>query len=518
MNAARNPRGIGRVFLVGAGPGDPGLITVRGRQCLEMADVVLYDGLANSRLLQWAPRAECICVGKHGQSPIWTQNQINQRLAELAGQGKCVVRLKGGDPAVFARSAEELEVLAAAQIPFEVVPGITAALAAASYAGIPITHRRHASAVAFVTGQQQDGGTPQTLDWQALARFPGTLVFYMGVTTLAEWTGKLMAAGKSPDTPAAIVRRCSWSDQSVRRCTLSELVEQFEAAGRMRPPVIVIVGEVAELGEDFDWFSSRPLRGCGVLVTRSNSQSEGLVDDMQELGAEVFVQPAIEITPPTEWASLDSAIDRLVDRGADGITFSSANGVDGFFRRLQHRQLDARALAGVALATVGPATAQQLQHWGLRADFSPNGSHEYSAQGLLAELSQSKRIGLSGQHWIVTTTNRSRDTLSAGLQQCGAEVSEALCYQTAQVTRLASDIVHALDAGKIEYVTITSSLVAEASYQLLADYRHQLRPISLSQTVTDRLKQLGWPAIAQAKNHTSSDLVDALLQAMRQNK
>ncbi len=509
INTTPDPQGKGRVYLVGAGPGDPGLITVRGRQCLEMADVVLYDGLANAQLLQWASGAECISVGKHGQTPIWTQTQINERLTQLARQGKCVVRLKGGDPAVFARTAEELEVLAAAQIPFEVVPGITAALAAASYAGIPITHRRHASAVAFVTGQQQSGGTPQQIDWEALARFPGTLVFYMGVTTLAEWTGQLLAAGKSPDTPAAIVRRCSWSDQSVCRCTLSQLVEQFQSVGRMRPPVIVIVGEVAALGEDFDWFSSRPLRGCGVLVTRPYGQADALCQGLQQLGADVFWQPTIEIVPPNDMTTLDAAIDRLVDQAAQGITFSSANGVDGFFNRVHQRQLDARALGRVSIAAVGPATDLQLRNWGVRADFMPSDSQAYSAAGLLAELKHT----LAGQHWIVTATNRSRDTLAVGLQQLGATVSQALCYETQQVSRLNPDIAAALTAGRIHYVTITSSLIAEASFQLLAEFRQQILPLSLSAAVTERLMQLGWPAVAQAESHTSQALIVALQQA-----
>ncbi|MEZ6091728.1 MAG: uroporphyrinogen-III C-methyltransferase, partial [Pirellulaceae bacterium] len=212
----------GHVFLIGAGPGDPGLITVRGVQCLAQADVVLYDGLINPAILQHASHAELICVGKHGQQRIWTQAEIESEMLRWASQGKFVARLKGGDPAVFARAAEETEALTNANVSFEIVPGITAALAAGSYAGIPITHRRHASAVALVTGHQRDEDA-NLLDWDALARFPGTLVIYMGVTTVREWTSALIQGGKSIDTPAAIVRRCSWSDQQVVRCTLGEV-------------------------------------------------------------------------------------------------------------------------------------------------------------------------------------------------------------------------------------------------------------------------------------------------------
>ncbi len=498
MKAAQSQVDVGHVYLVGAGPGDPGLLTVRGRQCLEMADVVLYDGLANLQLLQWAPQATCVSVGKHGQTPIWTQAAINARLLELARQGQRVVRLKGGDPAVFARTAEELEVLAAAGIPFEVVPGITAALAAASYVGIPITHRKHASAVAFITGQQQSDAPPQPIDWEALARFPGTLVFYMGVTTVSEWTSQLMSAGKSPETPAAIVRRCTWSDQSVIRCRLSEVVEQFQPAGRLRPPVIVIVGEVAELGVDFDWFTSRPLHGCGVLVTRPAGQAVEWAETLQQAGAEVFTQSVVEIAPPSDWSSLDSAIDALHHGSVDGITFSSANGVQGFFQRLHQRQFDARLLAGTLIAAVGPATAARLTPWGLRADVIPQASQTYSAIGLLDALSDS----LTGQRWIVTSTDRSRDTIASGLWQRGAEVLDALCYETRRVDQLSPDVASALESGRIQVATVSSSLVAEASYELLAPYRAQVQPISISAAVSQRLQELGWPAAEQADENS----------------
>lgn len=506
MKAARAQADVGHVYLVGAGPGDPGLLTVRGRQCLEMADVVLYDGLANLQLLQWAPQATCISVGKHGQSPIWTQADINARLLELARQGRRVVRLKGGDPAVFARTAEELEVLAAAGIPFEVVPGITAALAAASYVGIPITHRKHASAVAFVTGQQQRDAPPQPIDWEALARFPGTLVFYMGVTTVSQWTSQLLTAGKSPDTPAAIVRRCTWSDQSVIRCRLSEVVERFQQAGGLRPPVIVIVGEVAELGGDFDWFSRRPLHGCGVLVTRPADQATEWTEPLQHAGAEVFTQSVIEIIPPSDWSSLDLAIDALQVRSVDGITFSSANGVQGFFQRLHQRNFDARLMAGTTIAAVGPATAAQLVPWGLRADVVPSASQTFSAIGLLEALPES----LSGRRWIVTSTNRSRDTIASGLQQRGAEVLDARCYETRRVDQLSLDVASALEAGRIQIVTVSSGLVAEASCELLALYREQLQPISISSAVSQRLSELGWPAVAQAEENSLAGMRAAI--------
>ena len=355
---------FGRVYLVGAGPGDPGLLTLRGRECLEIADFVLYDGLTNAALLDFATSADCISVGKHGAETLWTQTQINEKIVSLARAGHRVVRLKGGDPAVFARTAEELDVLIQANIPFEVVPGITAALAAASYVGIPITHRHHASAVALITGQQQSDEPPQPIDWDALARFPGTIVFYMGVTTVAHWSRELLNAGKPPNTPAAIVRRCSWGEQSVVRCCLNEVAELLTPASKIRPPVIVIIGTVAALGEELDWFSKRPLNGCGILVTRATEQADGLVHDLRQLGAEVYSQPVIEVVPPHDLTPLQSAVHRLAKHDFEGITFSSTNGVDAVLQQVAALGYDARIFAGVQIAAVGAHTAAQLTKYG----------------------------------------------------------------------------------------------------------------------------------------------------------
>ena len=244
---------IGRVALVGAGPGDPGFLTLRGRDLLSQADVVLYDYLVNPQLLQHvSPQAEQICLGRHGHSRIWTQAEVNNALVDFAKAGRNVVRLKGGDPSVFGRAAEELDVLAAHGVPFEVVPGVTAAVAMASTTGIPLTHRDVASAVAFVTGQEScDKAGGQAIDYKALASFPGTLVFYMGVTSAGRWTADLIAAGKPADTPAAIIRRCSLPDQETFRCTLGTIAERLATPPKIRPPVLFVVGEVAALGQDW---------------------------------------------------------------------------------------------------------------------------------------------------------------------------------------------------------------------------------------------------------------------------
>jgi uroporphyrinogen III methyltransferase/synthase len=508
--SAQMPGNIGRVYLVGAGPGDPGLITVRGKRCLELAEVVLFDGLANPQLLEFAPQAQHICVGKHGSSPIWSQSAIHQKLIELARTGKTIVRLKGGDPAVFARTAEELEALAAARIPFEVVPGITAALAAASYVGIPITHRQHASAVAFITGQQQSRERPQPIDWASLARFPGTLVFYMGVTTVAQWTAKLIAAGKAADTPAAIVRRCSWSDQTVIRCSLSDVIATLTPSTKLRPPVIVIIGDVASLGTEWDWFSSRPLHGCGVLSTRPEAQSRGIAELLTDLGADVYHQPMLKITRPRDLSSLDQAIQLIASSAIQGITFSSANGVDGFMQRLFESGCDTRQLAGVRLAAVGPATARSLQQYGLRADVFPQSSDDYGASALIDRLGSVVR----NTQWIVTTTNLSRDTLVQGLLAQGAHVTQALCYETQPTEKLSAAVETALINSRIQFCTITSSAIAESAYRLLGQHRDSVSPVSLSRSISETLERLGWPAVTEAPQRSSESLVEAIVAAV----
>ena len=336
----------GKVFLVGAGPGDAGLITWRGVECLRQADAVLFDYLVNPAILRHAkPQAELVCLGRHrreeggasdtvakslDKNRIWKQTEINERLVQLAQAGRKVVRLKGGDPAVFGRLAEEMEALEAAGIEYEIVPGVTAGLAASSFAGIRITQREAASAVALVTGHEGDSERPPELDYAALAAFPGTLVFYMGVTTAREWTTALIAAGKSAETPAAIVRRCSWPDQVTIRCTLGTVVEQLESA-RMRPPVVIIVGEVIGFSASTQsWFTRRPLFGKRILLTRPIDRTDALWQPLTELGAECLVQPAIEISPPDDWQPVDRAISRLAE--FDWLVFSSVNGVQYLLR------------------------------------------------------------------------------------------------------------------------------------------------------------------------------------------
>ena len=495
---------IGKVFLVGAGPGDPGLITVRGAECLAQADVVLYDGLANPALLRLAADAELISVGKHGNGPLWTQEEINRRLIELAQQGQRVVRLKGGDPAVFARTAEELEAIIASGITFEVVPGITAALAAASYVGIPITHRQHASAVAFITGQQQTDEA-QSLDWPALARFPGTLVFYMGVTTAGLWSQRLIAEGKSPETPAAIVRRCTWSDQRVIRCSLKDVATELTPASKLRPPVIVIIGPVSGLGEQFNWFDRLPLRGQGIWLTRPADQNANLNQALRELGAEVFEQPMLSIQPPEDLSPLHAAIERLQSGQIFGMAFTSRHAVQAVMQAIEALSLDSRAFHSVKLACVGDKTAEELQRFGLRPDIVPR---EFNAESLLAEIIG--RGWAAGRSWCLPQADQARDRLESGLIQAGARVERVTAYRSVPAESLSPEVQAALDRGAIQWVTVTSPSIARTLHRLLGKHCDQVQPLSLSPAISQVLNEMGWPAAAEADQATEESLLAAL--------
>jgi uroporphyrinogen III methyltransferase/synthase len=499
----------GRVFLIGAGPGDPGLLTLRGAELLGRSDVVLYDGLINDDLLRHAPRAEQICVGKHGQSRIWRQSEVIDEIIRHAAAGKTVARLKGGDPAVFARTAEEVQAIRAANIPLEIVPGITAALAAGSFAGIPVTHRGLASAVALVTGHEEPDKPESTLDWSGLARFPGTLVIYMGVTTAGVWTRALLDAGKSPDTPAALIRRCSLPDQQTIRCRLDEVADRLTPASKFRPPVIVILGPVAKLSETTQWVEQRPLLGQTILVTRPAAQAETLAAPLRDLGARVLIQPAIEIGPPQDWKPVDQAIGSLGEY--DLLVFCSHNGVGYFLSRTLQLGFDLRQLAGVQLAVVGSKTAQSLAEFHLRADIVPP---DFRAQSLAAQLSPAA----AGKRILVVRASRGEDVLADQLQSAGAQVTQVVAYSHRDVRQADPDILNLARAGKIDWVTITSSGTAESVANLLGDSLANTKIASLSPVTTRTLAALGYQAAAQADPYTMESLVEAIRTASQSDR
>lgn len=497
---------LGKAYLIGAGPGDPGLITVRGAQLLARADVVLYDYLVNPRILDLArPSAERVCLGRHGSGRILSQEEIHERMVAAAQAGRTVARLKGGDPAIFARTAEETAALEAAGVPYEIVPGVTAALAASSYAGVPLTHRAAASCVALVTGQEGRDKDGAPLDMAGLAQFPGTIVFYMGVTSAPEWAAALIAHGKPADTPAAIIRHATLPQQTTRITTLSELPALVRRE-RLRPPAIVIVGEAVRQRAALDWFAARPLAGRTIMVTRPAAQADGLTATLENLGAGVIVQPAIEIGPPSDWNHVDSAIDRL--GSFKWIVFSSANGVDGFLSRLYQRGFDGRALGGIGIAAIGPATADELAQHRLRTDMQPA---EYRAESLAAALLPVVR----GERVLVVRASRGREVLAETLAAGGAQVSQVIAYESRDVATPDADAAAALAGGRVDWITVTSSAIARALVGLFGDQLRRARLAAISPLTAGVLAEAGYECAAVAAEYTTAGLVDAILAAER---
>jgi uroporphyrinogen III methyltransferase / synthase len=504
MSETESPR-PGTVYLVGAGPGDPKLITLRGVECLRRADAVLYDYLASPGLLDHVrPGAELIGLGHPGGGRLWRPEDITARLVAWARAGKTVVRLKGGDPAVFARLAEEAETLTRAGIPYEIVPGITAALAAASYAGIPVTHRECASAVAFVTGHEDAERAESALDFVALARFPGTLVFYMGVTTAPAWTAALIQAGKPAGTPAAIVRHCSLPDQVTIRCRLDEVAARLAVAGNIRPPVIVIVGAVTALMDTPAWFERRPLFGRRIVVTRPLEQSAALAEQLAELGAEVLLQPAIRISSPRDWRPVDAALARLSSFA--WLVFSSANGVRYLLERLLAHGRDLRALAGVRIAAIGPGTADVLSRYHLRADLVPD---EFRAEALADALGEQA----CGRRYLLARASRGREVLAERLRAAGAEVEQVEVYQSTDVNAPDEAIASRLAAGEIHWVTVTSSAIARSLAAMFGTNLQQTQLASISPVTSSTLRELGFAPAVEAREYTMSGICQAILEA-----
>ena len=493
----------GKVYLVGAGPGDPGLITLRGVECLSRAELLLYDYLVNPAILQHvAAGAEVICLGRHGRDRIWPQSEINATIVEAACAGKTVVRLKGGDPAVFARGAEEIEALASAGIQWEVVPGVTAGLAAGSYAGISVTHRDLASAVAFVTGQETPDKSEDVLDYGALAEFPGTLVIYMGVTTARRWTSALIAAGKSPQTPAAIVRNCSLPNQRSIRCSLSEVPDRLEEKDRLRPPVIVIVGAVAALDESLNWFEQLPLFGKTVLVTRPIHQVEAVAQPLRALGANVVVQSAIQISDPADWQPVDAALDNL--GRYDWLVFSSSNGARQLLNRLCQRGGDMRNLAGVKLAAIGPGTAAELARFHLSADLQPE---DFRAESLASALESEA----ADRRFLLARASRGREVLADSLNACGADVDQIVVYDSQDVATADPDVQTLMDDRQVDWITVTSSAIARSLDHMFGGQLGECSLASISPITTATLRELGLEPTVEAKTYTMDGVVEAIL-------
>jgi len=492
----------GVVYLVGAGPGDPGLMTARSLELIAGADAIFYDRLIPPGALDGArDDAELVYVGKQPGVPSVPQDEIGARLIEAAREGKSVVRLKGGDPFVFGRGGEEGEALRAAGVEFEVVPGVTAGVAATAYAGIPVTHRDDASAVAFVTGHEDPEKTESALDWDALASFPGTLVFYMGVKRLAENAAALIAGGRDAEEPAAAIERGTWPGQRTVVATLGTIADAV-AREEIGAPALIVVGAVAARREDLAWLERRPLHGRRVVVTRARAQASGLAATLRDLGAEVVELPAIRIEPRLDTAEVKEAASAI---GVyELVCLTSPNGVRLLFEAIAAAGLDARALAGATVAAIGPGTARALAERGVLADVLPE---RFVAEALVEALAE---IDVEGARVLVARAAEARDVLPDALRERGAEVDVVSLYETVR-ERPDADAVEAAQAA--DYVTFTSSSTVTNLTEALGDrFPTSARILSIGPVTSDSVRTAGLNVDVEAKRHDIDGLLAALLE------
>jgi uroporphyrinogen III methyltransferase/synthase len=491
----------GVVYLVGAGPGDPGLVTARALELVASAELIFHDRLVPAAVLAAArPEAELVYVGKEPGSPSVEQSEIERRMVEAAMAGRSVVRLKGGDPFVFGRGGEEGEALAKAGVTFEVVPGVTAGVAAPAYAGIPVTHREDASAVAFVTGHEDPEKDEPALDWEALARFPGTLVLYMGVRRLGENARALIDAGRDPAEPAAVIERGTMPGQRTVSAPLDSIAEVVERDG-VRAPAVIVVGPVAARRDALGWLERRPLHEKRVVVTRARAQASELAKRLRGLGAEVVELPAIRIEPRIDSEQVRRAVDSLHSYAL--VCLTSANGVRLLFEAMADAGRDARALANATVAAIGPGTAAALAEHGIAADVVPE---RFVAEALVEALAD---VEVRDRPVLVARAAEARDVLPEALGERGAEVDVVALYETV-AERPDPKAVEA--AQSTDYLTFTSSSTVRNLVGALGDgLPRQARVVSIGPITSEAVREAGLEVHVEAERHDIDGLVEALL-------
>jgi uroporphyrinogen III methyltransferase / synthase len=504
-----SPETAGIVFLVGAGPGDPGLITVRGARLLEQADVVVYDYLSNVCLLSYCPHAEMIYVGKKAAAHSMPQEQINALLVERALAGKRVVRLKGGDPFVFGRGGEECQALAEAGVAFEVVPGVTAAIAAPAYAGIPVTHRDFNSSFTFITGHERDDGEEPASEiaWEVIAKLP-CIAFYMGAKSLPKICRRLIDHGMSAETPAATIQWGTMPAQRTVVSTLARLAEDVAAAG-VGAPAITIIGKVVELRQTLAWVERRPLFGQTIVVTRTRHQASEISQKLEELGAAVIEAPTIELHEPSDLTQVDAALGRMAE--FDWVCFTSVNGVAAARKRLAELGKDARAFGAAKLAAIGSATAAAIEReLCLKVDLCPT---SFVAEALADELAAMKEV--AGRRFLLLRADIARPVLRERLiAGRAAEVSDIALYETRPAKQLPVGLAEAIDAGRINWITFSSSSTVKNFLSLTgSDYRDRLsrtKLASIGPVTTATLHEAGLTPAAEARTFNIDGLVAAI--------
>jgi len=499
----------GTVYLVGAGPGDLGLVTLRAKECTENADVIVYDHLANPEMLSWArDDAEIIYAGKEpGESR--TQHEINTLLIDKARQGKQVVRLKGGDPFVFGRGAEEAQTIADAGIPFEIVPGITSAIAGPAYAGIPMTHRAHNSHVTFFTGHEDPAKAESAIDYAALAKLGGTQVMLMGVERLGSITSEMLKQGVRGDLPVALVRSATTGQQETLIGTLSDIAQKT-VASNFKAPAVAVFGEVVGLRDSLNWYEKRPLLGKRIVVTRTRKQASVLSNKLRALGAHVIELPTIRTEPPSDLREFAELVQEA--HMYDWVVFTSANGVDAFFDVFFKLYDDAREIGGARVAAIGPATAQRVRDFHLHVDLQPE---EFVAEAVVKEFK--KQESIENLRLLLVRAEKARDVLPKELSGAGAIVDEAFAYRTVLETRDTSGARRQLAQEGADLITFTSSSTVENFLALGLPWPKGMRIASIGPVTSKTARDQGLKVDVEARRHDIDGLVQAIRELFAEN-
>lgn len=495
----------GKVYLIGAGPGDPGLLGLKAKECLETADAVVYDRLADPRIIEFCRKdAKMVYVGKASANHTMRQPDINKLLVKLAAEGKTVARLKGGDPFVFGRGGEEAIELLEAGLPFEFVPGVTSAIAVAEYAGIPVTHRHVATSFAVITGHEDPTKGESTINWKGLATAVDTLVFLMGVENIERISSQLIANGRSADCPAAVIRWGTRPEQRTLITTVGQAAADVKATG-MKPPAIFLVGEVVKLREQLQWFDNKPLFGKTVVVTRARAQASALTKKLEAQGARVLEVPAIKIVPPADFAPLDKAISEIDTY--KWLILTSVNGVEYFFDRLLKADKDSRALCGVKIAAIGSATAEALKGYGITADLIPSA---YKAEKLADALAADTK---AGDKLLLARAKIARNVLPERLRALGAQVDVVTAYETVADCQNKEELLEALESGEASLVTFTSSSTVTNLLDVLGDKKDLLNKVALAAigpVTAETLEKHGLKPAVSAAEYTIDGLMTAI--------
>ena len=495
----------GRVYLVGAGPGDLGLVTLRAKECIENADVVVYDHLANPETLSWArDDAEIAYAGKEAGGSQLSQQDINALLIGKAREGKQVVRLKGGDPFVFGRGAEEAQAIADAGIPFEIVPGITSAIAGPAYAGIPVTHREHNSHVTFFTGHEDPAKAESAIDHAALAKLGGTQVMLMGVERLGSITNEMLKQGVRSDLPVALVRSATTGKQETLTGTLSDIAQKAVASD-FKAPAVAVFGEVVGLRDGLNWYEKRPLMGKRIVVTRTRKQASVLSNKLRALGAHVIELPTIRIEPPSNLREFAEVVQDA--HVYDWIVFTSANGVEAFFDIFFKLYDDAREIGGARIAAIGPATAQRVKDFHLHVDLQPD---DFVAEAVVREFK--KQGNIENLRVLLVRAEKARDTLPKELSGMGAIIDEAFAYRTVPETRDTSGARRQLAEDGADLITFTSSSTVENFLALGLPWPQGMRIASIGPITSKTVRDHGLNVDVEARRHD----IDGLVQAVRE--